>query len=106
MEVKSISDCLNICDIAIDNDIDMSSLEKIQKYMVDKGMSDFQDENDARRCVMKQINLIMENLYELFEKEQKLRFIELRKLIIMWVKEIARNRDVDNEKMIKNDSQE
>ena len=53
MEVKSISDCLNICDIAIDNDINMSSLKNVHKYMVDEGMSDFKDECDARRCVMK-----------------------------------------------------
>ena len=29
MEVKLISDCLNICDIAFDIDIDMLSLENI-----------------------------------------------------------------------------
>ena len=74
--------------------------------MVDVGMSDFKDECDARSCVMKQINIIMENLYEPFGEEQKMRFNELRKPILMWIIEIGRKRDADNEKMIENDDQE
>ena len=42
MEVKSVSDCLNLIDFAIvKNIIGSSDLEDIHKYLLEKGQSDF-----------------------------------------------------------------
>ena len=97
MEVKSNVDCSNIIHIAIVNDIDISSLENIRGYILERGRTDFEDERDALWCVFKQINLIIAKLYEPFGKDQKLRFVELKKLVSIWTIEIKIKRDADNE---------
>ena len=88
MEVKSVSDYLNIIDIAIVRDIDMRSLQIIREYLLERGMTDCHDEQDALWCVFKQIKLIIDNLYLPFGEDQKMRYIELRKLLLFWVIEI------------------
>ena len=83
MEVKSVSDCLNNIDIAFVRDIDMKRLENVREYLLDRGMTDCDDERDALWCVFKQINLIIDNLYKPSGEDQKIRYIELRKLLLI-----------------------
>ena len=56
MEVKSVSDCLNIIDIAFVKGIDMWSLENIHKYLLKMGLTNLDDERDAVMEMFKQIN--------------------------------------------------
>ena len=53
MKVKSISDCLNIIDHAIvENIIGSSDLEDIHKYFSEKGQSDFIEDRVALSKVL------------------------------------------------------
>ena len=97
MEVKSVSDCLNIIDIAIVRDIDMKRLEDVRQFFLDWGVAGCDDERDALWCVLKQINLIIDYLYKPFGEDQKMRYIELRKLVLLWVIEINSKLEDDNE---------
>ena len=48
MEVKSVSDCLNIIDFAIvENNIGSSDLEDIHKYLLEKEESEFVEDRVA-----------------------------------------------------------
>ena len=97
MEVKSISDCLNIIDIAIVKDIDMKRLEDVRQYLLHRGKTYCNDERDALWCVFKQIKLTRDNLYKPFREDQKMRYIELRKLVLFWVIEINSKLEDDND---------
>ena len=85
MEVKSVSDCLNIIDIAIVKNIDTGGLENLREWLLQKRMTDCDDEREALWCVFKQINLKTYNLYKPFGADQKTRYLELRKLVLRWV---------------------
>ena len=69
MEVKSVSDF----DIAIVKDIDMRRLENLGEWLLQRAMTDCDDERDALWCVFKQTNLIIDNLYKAFGEDQKMR---------------------------------
>ena len=90
MEVKLVGGCLNIIDIAIGKDIDIWSLENIREYLLERGMTDFDGECDALMCVFKQINLIIDNLYQPCGEDQKKKYITLRKMILIWIIEYNR----------------
>ena len=65
MEVKSVSDCLNIIDDAIIRNIgkyiSISTLVIVHKYLLEKGQSDFIEDRVALSNVLGQINAIIEN---------------------------------------------
>ena len=75
----------------------MKTLEDVRQYVLERGMTDCNDERDALWCVFKQINLIIDNLYKPFGEDQKMRYTELRKLLLIWI--IA---FISNSKMIMN----
>ena len=97
MEVNSVSDCLNIIDIAIVEDNDIKRLEDVRQYLLERGMTDCNDERDALWCVFKQITLIIDNFYKPSGKDQKMRYIELRKLLLIWIIEFNSKLEDDNE---------
>ena len=65
MEMKSVSDCLNIVDDAIVENIGKyngtSVLENAHKNLLEKGQSDFIEDRVALSIVLSQINSILEN---------------------------------------------
>ena len=72
MEVKSVSDCLNLFYDAIpENFIGISNLENIRRYLLEIGQSDFIEERDALSIVLSQINSIIENHYQFAEEDRK-----------------------------------
>ena len=85
MGVKSVSDCLNIIDRAIvENIIGSSDLEDVHKYLLEKGQSDFIEDRVALSIVISQINSMMENYYQFPEEYIKNEYVQLRKLILVW----------------------
>ena len=75
MEVKSVSDCLNIIDDAlvesIGKFISISDSENIRNYLLEIGQSDFIEDRVAQSNVLSQINSIMENRYQSVEEDTK-----------------------------------
>ena len=69
---------------------------------MDTGVSDFKDERNARKCLMKQINIIIENLFKPFGEEQKMRFIKLREILLSWIVELARKQDAYEDELFMN----
>ena len=100
MEVKSVSDCLNIIDDAIVENIGkcigISNLENIHKYLLEKGQSDFIEDRVALSNVLSQINSIKENYYEFDEEDIKCDYMQLRKLILTWLIECGTEPEVDD----------
>ena len=79
MEVKSVGDCLNNIDDAIAENIGKiignSNLEKIHKYLIEKGQSDFFEDRVALSNVFSQINSFIENHYQIAEEDIKSEYI-------------------------------
>ena len=89
MEVKSVSDCLNIIDDAIVEDIGkyigISCLENFHEYLLEIGQSNFIEDRVALSNVPSQINSIIENLYQFQEENMKSEYIQLRKILLVWL---------------------
>ena len=100
MEVKSVSDCLNIIDGAIfENNgryIGISNLENNHKYLLEKEQSDFVEDRIALSNVLSQINSMIENHYQFAEEDIKSEYIQLRKLILVWLIECSTESEVDD----------
>ena len=101
MEAKSVSDCLDIIDIATVGDIDLWISENFRKNLLENGETVFNNEWDVLLCVFKQKNFMIGNLFELFGEDQKmryteLRYTELRKLVLKWIIEYNIKLDADN----------
>ena len=75
MEVKPVSDCLNIFDDTIAENvgkyISISSLENNHKYLLENGQSNFIEDRIALSNVLLQINSIIENHYHFAEEDIK-----------------------------------
>ena len=101
MEVKAVSDCLNIIDDAIvqniGKNITISDLENIHKYLLEKGQSDFIEDRVALSNVLSQINSILENYYQFPEEDIKSEYIQLRKIILVWLIECSTEPKVGNQ---------
>ena len=98
MEVKSVSDCLNIIDIAIDENIfGNSDLENIHKYLLEKKESDFIEDRVDLSKVFSQINFMIENCYQFPEEDIKNEYGPLRKLILVWLIECNTKLEVDDQ---------
>ena len=64
MELKSVSDCFNIIDFAIvENIIVNSDLEDNHKYLLEKEESEFIEDRVALPQVLSQIMSMIENSY-------------------------------------------
>ena len=82
MKVKSVSDCLHIFDDAIvEKIIDLSDLENIHQYLLEKGRSDFIENRVALANVLSQINSIMEKYFKFDEEDIKSEYEQLREVI-------------------------
>ena len=73
--MKSISDCLNIIDDAIVENIGkhvgISSLENLHKYLLENGQSDFIENRIALSNVSNQIIITIENYHQFAEEDTK-----------------------------------
>ena len=100
MEVKSIKDCLNIIgDVIVEiigNYNGISNLENIQKYLLEKEQIDFIEDRIALSNVLSQINSIIKNHYQFTEKDIKSEYIQMRKLILVWLIECGTEPEDDN----------
>ena len=98
--MKSVSDCLNIIDDAIVENIGkfigISNLESIHKYLLEKGQSNFIEDRVALSNVFSQISSIIENYYQFYEEDIKSEYIQLRKLILAWLIECGTEPQVDD----------
>ena len=101
MEVKSISDCLNIIDDAIVENIGkyigILSLENIHKHLLVIERSDFIENRIDLSNILSQINCIIENRYQFAEKDIKCEYIQLRKVILVWLLECSTEPKVNNQ---------
>ena len=96
MEMKSISDCLNIIgDVIVENIGGISNLEIVHKYLLEKGQSEFIEDRVALSNVLSQINCIIEEYYKFGEEDIKNEYIQLRKLILFWLIECSTEPEVD-----------
>ena len=85
MEVKSVTDCLNIIHFAIvENIIDSSHLEDIHKNFLEKEENEFIEDTVALSKVLSQINSMIENYYQFPEEHIKNEYVQLIKLILVW----------------------
>ena len=89
MKMKSVRDCLNFIDIAsVEKDrrcIGILNLENVHKYLFEKRRTDFIEDRIALSNVLGQINSIIENYYQFPEKDIKNEYIQLKKLILVWL---------------------
>ena len=80
MEMKSVSDCLNIIDDAIVENIGnyfgISILENIHKDLLEIGQSDFIEDRVALSNVLSLINSIIENHYQFVEEDVKNKYMQ------------------------------
>ena len=98
MEVKSVSDCLNIIDFAmVENTIGNSDLENIQIYLLEKRQSDFIEDRVALSKVLSQKYSMIENYYQFPEEDIKSEYGQLRKLILVWLMECKTKPEVDDQ---------
>ena len=105
MEVKSVSDCLNIFDYAlVENSgkyFGILCLENIYKYLLENGQSDFIEYRVALSNVLSQVNSIKKNKYRFAEEDIKSEYIQLRKLFLVWLIECSTKTEVDDQQKFK-----
>ena len=95
--MKSVTDCLNIIDFAITENIIVSShLENIHKYFLEKEESEFIEDIVALSEVLSQINSMIENYYQFPEEDIKNEYVELGRLLLVWLIECNSKPEVDN----------
>ena len=100
MEVKSISDCLNIIDNLIlcgtEKLIGMGNLEDVRDYMIGTYDGKYIEEMVSMLAVLSQINLIIDSFYLDKESDIKQLYRDLRKHILAWLRESNTEPEVDN----------
>ena len=91
--MKSTDDCLVKIDDAIveinGNYIGISNLENFHKYLLEIGQSDIIEDRVALSNVLSQINSLIENRYHFVEEDIKKEYVQLRKLIKLWLIECS-----------------
>ena len=102
MEMKSVGDCLNLIGDAIVEKIGkcigISNLENIHNYLLEIGQSVFIKDRVALSIVLSKINSTIENHYQtIVEEDIKNEYIQLRKLILVWLIECSTEPEVDNQ---------
>ena len=81
----------------IGNYIGIWGLENVHKYLLEKGQIDFIENRVALSNVLSQINSIIENFSKFAEVDIKSEYIQLRKLILVWLIECSTEPKVDNQ---------
>ena len=76
----------------------LSNLQNIHKYSLEIGQGDFIENRVALSNVLSQVNSIIENHFQFAEEDIKSEYIQLRKLILVWLIECSTEPEVDNEK--------
>ena len=101
MEMKSVSDCLNKIDEALAKNIGkyigISDLENFFKFLLKRIPSDFIENRVALSNVLSQIRSIVENYYQVVEEDIRGEYIQLRKLILVWLLESSTGPEVDDQ---------
>ena len=102
MEVKSDTDCLTIIDFAIvENIIFNSHLEDIHEYLLEKEESEIIEDRVALPKVISQTKFMIGNYYQFPEEDIKNEYVQLRKLILVWLEECNTKPEiVDQQKFI------
>ena len=98
--MKSVSDCFKFIDDAtvenIGKDISISDSENIHKYLLEQGRSNFIEDRIALSNVLSQIKSLKENYYQFPEEDIKSEYIQLKKLILVWIIECSTKPEVDD----------
>ena len=71
-------------------------MDHVQKYLLEKRQTDFIEDRIALSNVFSQINSIIENHYQCAEEDIKSEYIQLRKLILVWLIECSTESEVDD----------
>ena len=98
--MKSVSDCLNIIDDAINENIGkkfgISGLGYIPKYLIENGQIDFIEYRVALSVVLSHKNSKLENYYKFVEEDKESEYVQLRKLILVWLIECSAGPEIDD----------
>ena len=99
METKTISDCLSAIDFAIVENVRLLSikyLEDIHNRLLECRESEYIENRNALINVLKQINCMID-CYKSYEDDEEFynEYVELRKLIVVWL--IERNNKLQPE---------
>ena len=100
LEINSISDCLTFIDHLIlcegEKHIGVGNLEDIRDYVIGLYDGKFIEDMVSMFAVLSQINLIIDKFYLDKESDIKKLYCELRKRILVWLKENNTKPEVDN----------
>ena len=98
--IIAVSDCLNINDDAVVENIgkyiSISDLDSNQNFFLEQGQNNFIEDRIALSNVLSQINSILEIYHQFPEKHKKSEYIQLRKLILVWLKDCGAQPEVDD----------
>ena len=98
MEVKSVSDCLNIIDDNIVEDVNtISNLESIPKYLLEREHSYYIEDRVALSNVLRRINSITDN-YNDFAENVRSEYVELKRLILVGLSACNTKPEVEDQK--------
>ena len=79
----------------VENIIGISNLENIHKHLLEKRQSEFIEDRVALSNVISEINSILEKYYQFVEEDIKIIFMQLGKLILVWLTECSTQPEVD-----------
>ena len=77
--------------------IGISILENVHKPLLKIVQSDFIENRVTLSNVLSQINSIIENHYQFAEEDIKSEYIQLRKILLIWVIEYSTELEIDNQ---------
>ena len=98
MELKSISECINIINLAMNGFIiDCLDLENVRKYLNEQEQSDIKQGKFGLSEVLKQLISIIENCNQLGEKNKKIEYAQLTKLKLNWLLNRNIESEIDNQ---------
>ena len=99
MEAYSITDCLNFFDNLIllntEKYVGIGNLEDIRKYVIKVYEGKYIEETVSVLGVLSQINLIIDKIHSDKNSDIKQLYRNLRKRILIWLKESNTNQEVD-----------
>ena len=100
MEEKSVSDCFNIIDDALVENIGkyfgISNLENNHIYLLQIGKSDFIEDKVALSNMLSQINSMVENLYQFVEEDINKEYVQWRNLYLVWLIGCSTEPEIDD----------
>ena len=89
MEIKTISDCLSEIDFALNENVRLLGIERLEdihNQLLEFGQNNYIEDRIALLKVLKHINCIIDK-YSSFEDNESIynEYVELRKLIVEWI---------------------